>query len=344
MKNNILFFSIDRLGDYLIRSNVIKKISENYDDVEIIGSEKNFKLLNSQKIFNKIYLFNTQKKITEKIRFIYNFFLKKYHTIIVFDGKNISNLLLIFMRSKSKFTFLYKKGTIINKVYLQLIAIIYKIFNIKYEILYNRDQIEKNCEDNYPNKYKNLKKYFSNIEDEIYYLEKSNISTYNMISNEYILIHLDEKFNDIFNIKNQFESSIVNFQKKINKKIILTTFNNNNDYYKNITIDKIDFSKFNIEAIINNKIIIIENMPINHFQNLIENSFLNISCHSGLFVHTSLALYKRTFDIINESDQKWLNSWIIPNNLYHQIYKSNNQQNFDINKILENIYEKQSAI
>ena len=91
---------------------------------------------------------------------------------------------------------------------------------------------------------------------------------------------------------------VLSFPKKVNKKIILTTFNNNNDYYKNITIDKIDF-KFNIETIINNKIIIIENMPINHFQNLIENSFLNISCHSGLFVHTSLALYKRTFDIIN---------------------------------------------
>ena len=28
MKNNILFFSIDRLGDYLIRSNVIKKFQK----------------------------------------------------------------------------------------------------------------------------------------------------------------------------------------------------------------------------------------------------------------------------------------------------------------------------
>lgn len=30
MKNKIIFFSIDRLGDFLIRSNVINKISKNY--------------------------------------------------------------------------------------------------------------------------------------------------------------------------------------------------------------------------------------------------------------------------------------------------------------------------
>ena len=30
MNNKIIFLSIDRLGDYLIRSNVINKISKNY--------------------------------------------------------------------------------------------------------------------------------------------------------------------------------------------------------------------------------------------------------------------------------------------------------------------------
>ena len=40
MNKKILFFSIDRLGDFLIRSNVIKKISENYNNSEIICSEK----------------------------------------------------------------------------------------------------------------------------------------------------------------------------------------------------------------------------------------------------------------------------------------------------------------
>ena len=44
-------------------------------------------------------------------------------------------------------------------------------------------------------------------------------------------------------------------------------------------------------------------MPLDHFQNLLKNSYTNISCHSGYFVHTSLALNKRTIDIINKNDE-----------------------------------------
>ena len=68
MKDKIIFFSIDRLGDYLIRSNVIKKISENYKNSEIVVSDINYKLVNSQKFFSKIILFN--KKINIKIKLI----------------------------------------------------------------------------------------------------------------------------------------------------------------------------------------------------------------------------------------------------------------------------------
>ena len=53
---------------------------------------------------------------------------------------------------------------------------------------------------------------------------------------------------------------------------------------------------------------------------------INISCHSGLFVHISLALDKRTIDIINEADEKWLNAWIDNKKSYERIIKSNNSQ------------------
>ena len=51
MENKIIFFSIDRLGDYLIRSNVIKEISKNFQHSEIICSEKNYKLISTQNFF-----------------------------------------------------------------------------------------------------------------------------------------------------------------------------------------------------------------------------------------------------------------------------------------------------
>ena len=340
MNNKVLFFSIDRLGDYLIRSNVIKKISEKFDNAEIVSSDKNYKLISVQKFFNKVYLLNTKKKFIEKIKIIFLFFLKKYDAVIVFDGKRISNILLFLVRSNFKYTFVYKKKEFSNLIYIKFLTFIYDLFNIKYEFLYNRANIENDFSDNYPKKYKKLKKYFSNINDETYFLEKTQIKKKDIISAEYILIHLDEKFCDIKDVNLQLEKSIISFQKKINKKVILTSFNNNHEYYKNLNFKKFRFENLDITKIKNLEVLIIENITINYFQNLIENSIINISCHSGLFVHTSLALNKRTIDIINESDKKWLNAWIDNNKSYERIFKSNNSQLFSVNEILLNIYEK----
>ena len=109
MKNKIIFFSIDRLGDFLIRSNVINKISKNYKFKEIVCSEKNYKLIKTQKYFNKVNLFNTNYKIINKFIYLFSFFLSKYDSVIVFDGKGISNLVLLIIKAKFKFTFIYKK-------------------------------------------------------------------------------------------------------------------------------------------------------------------------------------------------------------------------------------------
>lgn len=340
MKNKVLFFSIDRLGDYLIRSNVIKKISERFDNVEIVSSDKNYKLISIQTFFNKVYLLNTKKKFIEKIKLIFLFFLRRYDAIIVFDGKNISNILLFLVRSNFKYTFVYKKKKFSNLIYIKFITFIYDLFNIKYEFLYNRANIENNFSDNYPEKYKKLKKYFSNINDETYFLEKTQDKKNDIISGEYILIHLDEKFCDIKDVNLKLEKTIISFQKKINKKVILTSFNNDHEYYKNLSFKRFYFEDLDYTKIKNLEVLIIENIKINYFQNLIENSMINISCHSGLFVHISLALDKRTIDIINEADEKWLNAWIDNKKSYERIIKSNNSQLFSVNEIFLNVYEK----
>ena len=92
MKNKVLFFSIDRLGDYFIRSNVIFNITKYYKSSEIVCSNLNNKLINKQSFFDKIYVFDTSKKNINKIKYIINFFYKKYDSVICFDGKNISNI------------------------------------------------------------------------------------------------------------------------------------------------------------------------------------------------------------------------------------------------------------
>ena len=335
MNKKIIFFSIDRLGDYLIRSSVIKNISNNFEKVEIVGSDINSKLLTTQKFFNIVYTFNTKNKFLEKIKFIKIFFFKSYDATIVFDGKNISNILLLLIRSNFKFTFLYRKKGILNLIYLKMLTLIFKTFDIKYEILLSKDLIENNYFENYPIKYRKLNRYFSNINNNTYYLENNLLDTYDHLLNKFIIIHLDEKFTDIKEIDTEFESSLINFQKKLNKKIFLTTFNNSFDYYKKLKIKKINFKNLENKDLIDSRILIIENIPLNYFHNLMKNSYVNISCHSGLFVHSSLALNKKTVDIMNKSQETWLNTWIDYKKDYIKIYKSNTSKIFNaINDII----------
>ena len=337
MNKKIIFFSIDRLGDYLIRSQIIKDISENYTSNEIICSEKNYKLISKQKFFNNVVLFENKNKNFNKIKFLYKYFLKKYDTVILLDGKSISYLLLILIRSKNKFTVIYKKKGLINYLNFIFVKFFFNLNKVKFEILNSRNIIEKRNYDNYPLKYKFLKKFYKNINNNIYYLEKSKKNIFSEFDNKFIVIHLDEKFIDIENINYDFKEALINFQKKINKKIFLTSFNNNHKYYENLNIIKKDFKDINKDLLNRSNTLIIENIPIMDFQTMLFHSNCNISCHSGYFVHTSLALRKNTIDIINEKDEMWLQSWLLKPENYKIIYKSRNNFSNNINTILNEI-------
>ena len=330
MKNKIIFFSIDRLGDYLIRSNVINKISEYYNYKEIICSDKNFKLINKKKHFNKINLFNNEKKLFNKIKYFGIFFFSRYEAAIVFDGKSISNILLIFIRAKFKYTFIYKKKGLVNNFFFIIKKIFLKICDVKFTILNSRDLIELGNTEHYPTKYKELKRYYSNINNRVYHLNDEKILNYNNELRNYILIHLDEKFMDIKNIKDDLENSIELLSQKTKKRVIISSFNNNHDYYKDLKIPKIKFSNVDFKEILDTNIIIIENIPLSNFYYFIKNSYINISCHSGFMIHTSLLLNKNCIDIMNKKDEKWLNTWTTITKNYNKLYKSNTHEIFNL--------------
>jgi len=334
MKNNILFFSIDRLGDYLIRSNVIYNIAKNYKNSDIICSNINYKLIKKQRFFKNVHLFDTSKKIKEKIRFILNFFFRKYDSVISFDGKNISNLLLFLIRADFKFVFVHKKYGYINSLKTKLYCSLLNIFNIKFEILNNRKLIELSLPDHYPTKYRSLKKYYNNINNDTYYIENFELDNKVDIKDEFILIHLDEKFNDIVDINQNFTQSLIKLSLICNKKIILTSYKNNDNYYKNLEIKKIPFRNLEEINLYKEKIIILENIPLIEFYYLIKRSVLNFSCHAGFFVHASLYNKKKTIDLISSLEEKWLNSWVTKNDNYKIMYKSNLNKKFSILDIL----------
>ncbi|WP_440634611.1 hypothetical protein, partial [Candidatus Pelagibacter sp. HIMB1746] len=148
------------------------------------------------------------------------------------------------------------------------------------------------------------------------------------------------KFTDIKDINYSFTESLKTFKKQINKKIFLTSFNNNCEYYKNLKVVKKKYNSINYDILKKFDVILIEDIPINDFQSTIKNSFCNISSHAGYFVHTSLALKRKTIDIINEKDEKWLSAWIFNSNNYKIIYKSKNNIFFNINKILTKLNDE----
>ena len=138
-------------------------------------------------------------------------------------------------------------------------------------------------------------------------------------------------------LKSDFSNSLKNLSNDLGKKIILTTFKNNFEYYKNLLIEKINYQDIKKHNLDNKKIFVLEDIPLNDFYHMIKKSQINISCHGGFFVHASLLNNKKTIDIINKSDEKWLNTWITKSDNYIILYKSNNKKKFVINEILQKL-------
>jgi len=221
-----------------------------------------------------------------------------------------------------------------NNLKTKLYCSFLNVFNIKYETLNNRKFIELLSPDHYPTKYKSLKKYYNNINDNTYYLENFDLDYKVTIKEKFIIIHLDEKFNDIVNIDKDFTQSLKTLSSISSKKIILTSYKNKENYYKNINIKKIPFKKLDEINLQKEKIFILEDVPLIEFYYLIKRSDLNFSCHAGFFVHASLYNKKKTIDLISSEEESWLNSWITKEDNYQIMYKSNINKKYSILDIL----------
>ena len=80
-----IFFRNDRLGDFLILTNIIKKIKEKYRDshITVIASPYNYKFIKEYNVINKVYLYNKNNSLLSKIflinHLIYFYFLINYN-------------------------------------------------------------------------------------------------------------------------------------------------------------------------------------------------------------------------------------------------------------------------
>ena len=243
---------------------------------------------------------------------------------------------MLVVNADFKFTVLYKKKGLFKNFLFNITLLILKLFKIKHIVLLSKDLIDQGYKENYPNKYQLLNKYYPNINNETYFFERSKKT--NLINlNNYIVIHMDEKFNDVFDIKENLDKALNKLNQTTNKKIIITSNLNEFDYFKNLSLKKINFDEISKLHDVDYKIICIKNSNLNQMIDLMENSSFNISCHSGFFVHTSMMLNKNTLDLINYNQNDWLNSWISNKNNYKRIYKSDKKTKKDVVRIFEEI-------
>ena len=334
-----IIFRTDRLGDFLIISNIIKAIKKKFKNshITVVGSPYNNKLIKSYKAINKVLIYDKKSSLRKKISVFKDIIKSNYYCSLSFDGKSFSNFTNFFLKATKKYGISYVfnifnfiiglKWSKPNFIYNYLVFDEFETFTSKKNLskaehlpsllikLANNLNLKINPKENY-----------------FYEIKKKNIlqskKLFNKkIKSKYILIHLDEKWNDIIYINKDFSKELINFQKKINKKIVITSSNNKELYYKSLKRS----------LIANKKIIFLENLKLELFERIIAMSSYSISCHSGFLVQISGFNKTNIFDIINKRDLMWYSCWKPLNTKHKFIYKSNFNKKIKLKSIFKQI-------
>ena len=332
-----IFFRSDRLGDFIILTNLLKSIKDRYKNshITIVCSPLNYHFIKRYKIIDQIYIHNKNDSFFKKISFLKKIINKDYYASFAIDGKSFSNICNFLIKAK------YKLGIVYN----------YKIFNIwfskpnflyknfifdKYETFTSKQDLTKiehlptkliNLANYSPLNLKPKKKYYFNVnkKDKSFFNKLYN----KLIKKKYILFHFDEKWVDINSIDENLFNNIIKLQKKIKKRIVISAFNNKNRYFINLKKKLLKNEK-------NKDIILIENSNLFIFERLINNSVCSISCHSGFLVQIAGAYSSDLIDIIHKKDYKWYSSWK-PKSTRHKFIFKSHKFNHSIDNIFMNI-------
>ena len=332
---NFIFFRTDRLGDFLIITNIIKTIKDKYpkSKITVVASQLNYQFIKKYKIIDRVILFNKNYNFLKKIDLFKKINDRNYDVSFSIDGKSFSNLCTFFLTSKKKFGLIYR-SKILGIPFDKPNFLFKSIFDY-YETFTSKEYLLKI--EHLPTKLINLanklslkikskdKYYFSPSIKETYFKKKLNIN----IKKKFVLIHLDEKWNDIKGIEVELFKNLIKFQKSINMNIIITAKNNQNVYFKKI--------KYFLNRKKYNKIILLDNLNLNVMERLINYSVYSISCHSGFLVQIAGCNKTKLIDIINKKDLIWYSCWKPLNTKHKFVLKSNYQKKFNIEKIFKNI-------
>ena len=194
---------------------------------------------------------------------------------------------------------------------------IYKLFFKNTENCIEDYNHPNNKEYHYLTLYQNLLRQLNiEIRNKKHYLPF--ISNKNFLFDNYILIHIDERWDNYDKIYlDSFSKKIREFS--IKYKLIFTSNYEGNYFYNQL---QKEFTKLN-------NIKFIEKSSIDDLLNIIFHCTTLISSHTGFVVHAASAFNKKVIDIINTDIDRELDRWIPFDISYKRVY-FNNLSDFNI--------------
>ena len=355
--NNIIWFRTDKLGDFLIHSKLIRdtSLSINNPFTIVVCSPYNEKIIKEYDFIDETIPYQKDFSIYKKIKIILRILKKNYHTSVAMDGKKFSYLCSLLIKSNNKLGLVYK----VKSSFLGLFKFTrYRPFTFRFiseilifdfiKIMTGRRSLKEveHLPSIYISLLESIQSKTKNSDPYLFPFKKyseefiSNILK-KIKYNDYLLIHLDEKWIDIKNFDAECHLFIEKIQKSINKKIIITSFNNTLNYMKKIR-NNIDTYEYNLNnmSIFNNfdkSIVHLENIPIFEFERLIFNSDYVLSCHAGFVVQVCGTNSSHVIDLLNSVDCMWYDCWVPYNTKYSRILKSNDKRKFSYNEIIDQL-------
>ena len=85
--NKYLFTRTDRIGDFLLSAILLNSIKRNdkKSHITIIASNKNYEFIKTINFIDEVIIY--PNSLTDKIKFFFNFFKKKFFFVGILDGK-----------------------------------------------------------------------------------------------------------------------------------------------------------------------------------------------------------------------------------------------------------------
>ena len=93
-----IFFRNDRLGDFLLITNIIRSIKKKYPSskITVVASKYNYNFIKKYEIIDDVILYNKSFNFLKKIEIFNKIVKETYYASFTVDGKSFSNLCNIF--------------------------------------------------------------------------------------------------------------------------------------------------------------------------------------------------------------------------------------------------------